>query len=63
MVHGSGGEGFESPVIDSQSGVAFVGEGFGEWGRFAEFVASNGGEDEPVVPVAARLLDGLEGAG
>ena len=40
-----------------------MGEGFGEWGGFAEFVASDRGEDEPVVPVATGLLDGLEGAG
>ena len=60
---GLGGQGIEAFSIDGQRGMTFVGKGCGKGGGFAEFVAGDGREDEPIVPVTTGLLDGLEGAG
>lgn len=56
-------KGFElTPIVD-QCFFATVGERLSEGRCGAEFAVGDAGEGEPVVPVAARLLERLEGAG
>jgi len=57
------GEGSQPALEGVESGASLRGELLRKWCGVAEFVGGDVGKDEPVVPLAAGLLEAFEAVG